>query len=134
MGVMVLASSPFIATTQTTSPPFFHQCVLACQFSWTYGSFWSGSFAFLQTRSNSFWLVTKQNFGPYNNDGSSHGIFVLYSLWQRRWRVVLNHFCDGAVDDAALSSAQGVDDADALVDLDRDGLLGDPAVGVLQDG
>ena len=46
---------------------------------------------------------------------------------------MLDHFCDSAVDDAALSSAQGVDDADALLDLDRDGLLGDPTVGVLED-
>jgi len=43
-------------------------------------------------------------------------------------------FTYSALDDAALSSAQGVDDADALVDLDRDGLLGNPTVGVLEDG
>ena len=35
---------------------------------------------------------------------------------------------------ALLSSTQRVEHADALIDFDRDGLLGDPAVDVLEDG
>lgn len=49
------------------------------------------------------------------------------------WRG-FNHFSYLAFDGALFRRAQGVDDADALIYLDRNGLLGYPAVSVLQDG
>lgn len=60
-------------------------------------------------------------------------IRVLYAPRQCWGWLVFYDFGDCAVDDALLSSAQGVDDADALVDLNGDGLFGNPAVGVLED-
>ena len=49
------------------------------------------------------------------------------------WRR-FDYFSYLAFDSALFRRAQGVDDADALIYLDRDGLLGYPAVSVLQDG